>query len=99
MIPTPSQSLEEECGELRDSLAELSRWVRGKLGGLEENMDIFRIIYSLHSSLSQASNLRVYRPVIFQRCVSLQEQSVLQELQRKLQEAELRILQLDQANR
>ena len=43
---------------LRESLAEFSRWVRGKLEGMEENMDIFRVIYSLHRSLSQVSNLQ-----------------------------------------
>ena len=55
---------------LRESLAEFSRWVRGKLEGMEENMDIFRVIYSLHRSLSQVSNLPVYRPVISQYTVS-----------------------------
>ena len=49
----PLQSLHLECGVLRDALSEFSHWVRGKLGRMEENMDIFRVIYSLHGSLSQ----------------------------------------------
>ena len=50
------QSLQGECSVLREALTEFSHWVRGKLGNMEENMEIFRIIYSLHGSLSQVSD-------------------------------------------
>jgi hypothetical protein len=52
-----SECLQLECGVLRESLAEFSRWVRGKLERMEENMDIFRVIYSLHRSLSQEQSV------------------------------------------
>ena len=38
---------------LRDSLTEFTRWVRQKVQLIEEDMDIFRVVYSLHGSLSQ----------------------------------------------
>jgi hypothetical protein len=52
-----SESLQLECVVLRDALSEFSRWVRGKLGRMEENMDIFRVIYTLHGSLSQEQSV------------------------------------------
>lgn len=57
IITITLQSLQLECGVLRDALSEFSRWVRGKLGRMEENMDIFHVIYSLHGSLSQVGCL------------------------------------------
>ena len=49
------QALQLECSILHEALNEFSRWVRGKLENMEESMDVFRVIYSLHGSLSQAS--------------------------------------------
>ena len=51
------QSLHVECGVLRDALSEFSRWVRSKLSTIEEDMDIFKVIYSLHGSLSQVRSV------------------------------------------
>ena len=47
------QSLQLESCVLKESLSEFSWWTRHKLQLLEEDMDIFKVIYSLHGSLSQ----------------------------------------------
>ena len=47
------QVLQTECSVLRDSLSEFTRWVRQKIQLVEEDMDIFKVVYSLHGSLSQ----------------------------------------------
>ena len=49
------QVLQTECSVLRDSLSEFTRWVRQKVQVVEEDMDIFKVVYSLHGSLSQVT--------------------------------------------
>lgn len=46
------QVLQTECSVLRDGLGEFTRWVRQKIQLVEEDMDIFKVVYSLHGSLS-----------------------------------------------
>ena len=50
-----TQSLQMECSVLRDSLSDFSHWTRQKLQLLEDDLDIFRVVYSLHGSLSKVS--------------------------------------------
>ena len=66
MSKAQPQSLQLECVLVRESLSQLSGWVRERLRSAEEDMDIFRVIYSLHGSLSQASILRVCGSVFSQ---------------------------------
>ena len=48
-----TQSLQTECSVLRDSLSDFSHWTRHKLQLMEDDLDIFRVVYSLHGSLSK----------------------------------------------
>lgn len=45
--------LEGECSVLEEGLAQFSLWTRHKLQQLEEDLDIFKVVYSLHGSLSK----------------------------------------------
>jgi hypothetical protein len=40
---------------LNNSLSEFSRWARKKIHLVEEDIDMCRVIYTLHGSLSQVS--------------------------------------------
>ncbi|XP_003385245.1 PREDICTED: uncharacterized protein LOC100637034 [Amphimedon queenslandica] len=45
--------LKEESDVLCESLSQFSQWVQYKLSSVEEEMDICKVIYSLHGSLSK----------------------------------------------
>lgn len=45
--------LREETEILHESLSQFSDWVQQKISVLEEDMDLCRIVYSLHGSLSK----------------------------------------------
>lgn len=47
------QELRQEAATLRQSLSELSQWIQQKIRTIEEEMDVCKVIYSLHGSLSQ----------------------------------------------
>ncbi len=47
------QNLQAESNTLRDGLSEFTLWVRQKIQLVEEDIDVCRVIYSLHGSLSQ----------------------------------------------
>ena len=65
------QVLRTECSVLRESLSEFTRWVRQKIQLVEEDMDIFKVVYSLHGSLSQ-----VAKDIIWNNC---REMSIMEE--------------------
>ena len=63
----PVKTLEEECTQLKSSLKQLHQWVNAKLRSVQEEMDICKVIYSLHGSLSQVGTLTyIYRPIACQ---------------------------------
>lgn len=53
MQSPPEQLLKAECLVLKEGLSEFSLWIRQKMQLMEEDMDIFKVVYSLHGSLSQ----------------------------------------------
>lgn len=48
-----TKALKNECALLKSSLKQFHQWVNAKLRGVQEEMDICKVIYSLHGSLSQ----------------------------------------------
>lgn len=48
-----TQELQQEAIQLRQSLSEFSHWIQQKMQTIEEEMDVCKVIYSLHGSLSQ----------------------------------------------
>ena len=50
---------------LSSGLSEFSRWARQKLQLVEEDIDVCRIVYTLHGSLSQVENYRKQRNAPF----------------------------------
>lgn len=56
----PIKALEKECTMLKSSLKQFHQWVNTKLRSVQEEMDICKVIYSLHGSLSQ---VLVYRHI------------------------------------
>ena len=40
---------------LQQRLSDFSRWVRQKIQQIEEDIDVCRVIYNLHGSLSQVN--------------------------------------------
>ena len=58
------EALEKECTLLKSNLKQFHQWVNSKLRSVQEEMDICKVIYSLHGSLSQvASNVAKYNPI------------------------------------
>lgn len=51
----PTKALEKECTLLKSNLKQFHQWVNAKLRGVQEEMDICKVIYSLHGSLSQVT--------------------------------------------
>ncbi len=51
--------LHTESTVLKEGLSEFSIWTRQKIQLFEEDMDIFKVVYSLHASLSQV-NMKTY---------------------------------------
>lgn len=56
------QVLKEESDTLQESLSQFSQWVQYKLASVEEEMDICKVIYSLHGSLSKVYTICLYIP-------------------------------------
>lgn len=50
------EALEKECTLLKSNLKQFHQWVNSKLRSVQEEMDICKVIYSLHGSLSQVAN-------------------------------------------
>ena len=50
-----AEALEKECTLLKSSLKQFHQWVNSKLRSVQEEMDICKVIYSLHGSLSQVA--------------------------------------------
>ena len=54
------QVLKEESDTLQESLSQFSQWVQYKLASVEEEMDLCKVIYSLHGSLSKVYTISAY---------------------------------------
>lgn len=52
-----AEALEKECTLLKSSLKQFHQWMNSKLRSVQEEMDICKVIYSLHGSLSQEATI------------------------------------------
>ena len=50
-----SQSLKDECRSLQAELGEISKVVKNNLQKFEDDLDVCKVIYTLHGSLSKVN--------------------------------------------
>ena len=93
-----TKSLEKECALLKSNLKQFHQWVNAKLRSVQEEMDICKVIYSLHGSLSQVCTYNEITITDICMTVCMQEATLIEQLTEKVQEQQRFITQL-QANK
>ena len=93
-----TKSLEKECALLKSNLKQFHQWDNAKLRSVQEEMDICKVIYSLHGSFSQVCTYNEITITDICMTVCMQEATLIEQLTEKVQEQQRFITQL-QANK